>query len=158
MFSLGQQLSEEQIKNLTLIEIERHMERNKRTLKDYKGFPYPYGFIVEQLGKRLIYDEMNYDLAVLRTEFLGLFRSLTGTICPYKAIQPYVLTELINISNLCPIFIFKHMSNVPFIRQSCHQLLARKVVCFSYTVMLEPVKRLCGELWQLQYVVNAKLF
>jgi len=90
LFSLDLQLSEEQIKNLTLIEIERHMERNRRTLKDYKGFPYPSGFIAEQLGNRLIYDEMNYDPAVLRAEFLGLFRSLTGRICTYQAIQPYV--------------------------------------------------------------------
>jgi hypothetical protein len=53
------------------------MERNRRTLKDFKGFPYPSGYVVEQLGKRLIYDELNYNADALAVEFQQLFRSLT---------------------------------------------------------------------------------
>lgn len=74
----GLMLTEEQIKNLTLTEIERHMERNRRSLKDYKGFPYPEGYIVEQLGNRLIYDELNYNVNELDAEFQQLFATLTG--------------------------------------------------------------------------------
>jgi len=55
------------------------MERNRRTLKDFKGFPYPSGYVVEQLGNRLIYDELNYNVDALAVEFQQLFRSLTGT-------------------------------------------------------------------------------
>ncbi|XP_039683008.1 uncharacterized protein [Medicago truncatula] len=73
----GLMLTEEQIKNLTLTEIERHMETNRRSLKDYKGFPYPEGYIVEQLGNRLIYDELNYNVNELDAEFQQLFATLT---------------------------------------------------------------------------------
>jgi len=55
------------------------MERNIRTLKDFKGFPYPSGYVVEQLGNRLIYNELNYNVDALAVEFQQLFRSLTGT-------------------------------------------------------------------------------
>ena len=55
------------------------MERNRRTLKDFKGFPYPSGYVVEQLGNRLIYNELNYNVDALAVEFQQLFRSLTGT-------------------------------------------------------------------------------
>jgi hypothetical protein len=48
-------------------------------LKDFKGFPYPSGYVVEQLGNRLIYDELNYNADALAVEFQQLFRSLTGT-------------------------------------------------------------------------------
>ncbi|KEH33537.1 hypothetical protein MTR_3g045530 [Medicago truncatula] len=80
LIDIGLQLNDDQIKNLTLIEIEKHVERNIRTLKDFKGFPYPSGYVVEQLGNRLIYDELNYNADSLAVEFQQLFRSLTGLL------------------------------------------------------------------------------
>jgi hypothetical protein len=54
-------------------------------LKDFKSLPYPKGYILEQLGNRLIYDERNYDTSTLKVEFQQLFSQLTGkfmcTIC-----------------------------------------------------------------------------
>jgi len=55
------------------------MEKNRRSLKEFKGFPYPTGYVMEELGNRLIYDELNYDVNVLKAEFERLFNCLTGT-------------------------------------------------------------------------------
>lgn len=73
-------LSEEQIQNLTLIEIEKLLQSSRRTLKDFASLPYPNGYVLEQLGNRLIYDERSYDIGTLQTEFQDLFSSLTGII------------------------------------------------------------------------------
>ncbi|CAJ2677886.1 unnamed protein product [Trifolium pratense] len=39
--------------------------------------PYPKGYVLEQLGNRLIYDERNYDIQALKEEFAELSASLT---------------------------------------------------------------------------------
>lgn len=54
------------------------MEKNRRSLKEFKGFPYPTGYVMEELGNRLIYDELNYDVQSLKADFQRLFTSLTG--------------------------------------------------------------------------------
>jgi hypothetical protein len=71
-------LSDEQIQNLTLIEIEKLLQSSRRTLKDFPSLPYPNGYVLEQLGNRLIYDERNYNIDALKAEFQELFTSLTG--------------------------------------------------------------------------------
>lgn len=71
-------LSDEEIFNLTLIEIERHLQKNRKSLKDYAGMPYPKGYVVEQLGNRLIYEERDYDSNEQLQEFNDLYKSLTG--------------------------------------------------------------------------------
>ncbi|XP_058764234.1 uncharacterized protein LOC131637646 [Vicia villosa] len=65
------------MQNLTLIEIEKLLQENKRTLKDFKPIPYRDGYVLQQLGNRLIYDERNYDIAKTKTEFTNLFSGLT---------------------------------------------------------------------------------
>ncbi|XP_058732927.1 uncharacterized protein LOC131604509 [Vicia villosa] len=70
-------LTEAELQNLTLIEIEKLLQENKRTLKDFKPIPYPDGYVLQQLGNRLIYDERNYDIAKTKTEFTNLFGGLT---------------------------------------------------------------------------------
>lgn len=40
--------------------------------------PYPRGYVAEQLGNCLIYDELTYNVAELQQEFKILFNSLTG--------------------------------------------------------------------------------
>jgi len=54
-------LTDEELQNLTLIEIEKHLQSNKRSLREFKCMPYPSGYVPGFLGNRLIYDERNYD-------------------------------------------------------------------------------------------------
>ncbi|KAF1862391.1 hypothetical protein Lal_00026922 [Lupinus albus] len=75
----GLVLTDEQLQNLTLMEIEKLLERNRRSLKDYPSMPFPYGYITSQLGNRLIYEELNYDTGELKKNFNTLFNSLRGS-------------------------------------------------------------------------------
>ncbi|KAK2370682.1 hypothetical protein QL285_083707 [Trifolium repens] len=72
------QLSDEQITNLTLLEIEKILEMNRRSLKEFKCMPYPKDYVTADLGNRLIYDEHNYNVRQQKEEFDTLFQSLTG--------------------------------------------------------------------------------
>ncbi|XP_058774642.1 uncharacterized protein LOC131648928 [Vicia villosa] len=69
-------LTQEELQNLTLIEIEKLLQANRRTLKDFSPIPYPDAYVLEQLGNRLIYDERNYDTASMNSEFENLFAVL----------------------------------------------------------------------------------
>jgi hypothetical protein len=64
--------------NLTLIEIERNLQRKSRSLKEFAGMPYPSGYVVEQLGNKLIYEERSYNPAEQLQEYNNLFLNLTG--------------------------------------------------------------------------------
>ncbi|XP_058784469.1 uncharacterized protein LOC131659274 [Vicia villosa] len=70
-------LTEEQTKNLTLIEIEILLQANRRTLKDFKPIAYPDDYVLQQLGNRLIYEERNYDIDLMKSEFHNLFTAPT---------------------------------------------------------------------------------
>ncbi|XP_058762953.1 uncharacterized protein LOC131636353 [Vicia villosa] len=70
-------LTQEELQNLTLIEIEKMLQANRRTLKDFSPIPYPDAYVLEQLGNRLIYDERNYDTTSMNSEFENLFAALT---------------------------------------------------------------------------------
>ncbi|XP_058742975.1 uncharacterized protein LOC131615798 [Vicia villosa] len=69
-------LTQEELQNLTLIEIEKLLQANRRTLKDFSPIPYPDAYVLEQLGNRLIYDERNYDTTSMNSEFENLFAAL----------------------------------------------------------------------------------
>lgn len=71
-------LTDDELKNLTLIEIEKHLQSNGRSLKEFKCMPYPNGYIADFFGNRLIDDERNYDPVVQEQIFQQLFASLTG--------------------------------------------------------------------------------
>ncbi|CAJ2661609.1 unnamed protein product [Trifolium pratense] len=71
------ELTDQQIENLTLLEIEEFLQANRRTLKEFTSMPYPQGYVLEQLGNRLIYDERNYDIPSQKQEFNQLFSTLT---------------------------------------------------------------------------------
>ncbi|XP_045792199.1 uncharacterized protein LOC123886981 [Trifolium pratense] len=71
------QLTDDEIENLTLLEIEQYLQGNRRSLKEFGSMPYPKGYVLEQLGNRLIYDERNYDIQALKEEFAELSASLT---------------------------------------------------------------------------------
>ena len=70
-------LTDEEIDNLTLSEIENLLQANRKTLRDWKTLPYPKKFVIAQLGNKLIYDERNYDKQKLHQEFIQLYASLT---------------------------------------------------------------------------------
>lgn len=73
-------LTDEDIQNLTLLEIEKLMQSSRRSLKEFPCIPYPKGYVLEQIGNRLIYDEWNYDPTLSKQEFAELHASLTGNI------------------------------------------------------------------------------
>jgi len=72
-------LTDEELHNLTLIEIEKLLQSSRRSLKEYPTISYPKGYVLEQLRNRLIYDERNYDTDALKIEFTKLHSQLTGT-------------------------------------------------------------------------------
>jgi hypothetical protein len=72
------QLTDEQLYNLTLLEIEKILELNSRSLNEFQSMPYPKDYITAELGHRLIYDEHNYNVEDLKVEFQELFNLLTG--------------------------------------------------------------------------------
>jgi len=71
-------LTDEELQNLTLIEIEKHLQSNGKSLKDFKCMPYPNGFVADFFENRLIHDERSYDPIVQQQIFDQLFSSLTG--------------------------------------------------------------------------------
>jgi len=71
-------LEDEELQNLTLIEIEKYLQCNRKSLREFKCMPYPNGYVLEFLGNRLIYDGRNYDPVLQKQIFEQLFASLTG--------------------------------------------------------------------------------
>ncbi|KAF1888130.1 hypothetical protein Lal_00039170, partial [Lupinus albus] len=91
---IGLVLSDEKLQNLTLLEIEKLLQRNRRSLRDYPPMPYPKGYITSYLGNRLIYDELNIDATELKDNFNLLFQSLTDEQCKiFKTIMEAVNQE-----------------------------------------------------------------
>lgn len=77
-FEIGLRLSEQVIYNLTLIEIEKLLQQRRKSLSDFPGMPKPEGYVVEELGNKLIYEELNYNPAEQQQEFNMLYQNLTG--------------------------------------------------------------------------------
>ncbi|KAF1862357.1 hypothetical protein Lal_00026888 [Lupinus albus] len=87
-------LSDEELKYLTLLEIEKLLQRNRRSLRDYPLVSYPKGYITSQLGNILIYDELNYDTTELKDNFNILFQFLTDEQCKiFKTVMNVVNQE-----------------------------------------------------------------
>ncbi|KAL7094727.1 hypothetical protein ACP275_11G121900 [Erythranthe tilingii] len=71
------QLSEDQLKNFALAEIENILRSNNRSLANFPIMPQPDMSLVTQVQNRLIYDELNYDRHELAMEHSKLLSSLT---------------------------------------------------------------------------------
>ncbi|CAK8532709.1 unnamed protein product [Lathyrus sativus] len=71
-------LSDEDIQQLTLMEIEKQLQKNRRSLKEFKPMPYPNNYVLDFLGNRLIYDERQYDIKAQEEIYHNLFQKLTG--------------------------------------------------------------------------------
>jgi hypothetical protein len=89
------QLSDDQIDNLTLIEIEKLLQANRKSLTDYTNIPYPKNYVTAELGNRLIYDELNYDAQQQKEEFNGLYKSLTGAFNALHTFQTVITLFII---------------------------------------------------------------
>ncbi|KAH1232889.1 hypothetical protein GmHk_09G025454 [Glycine max] len=71
-------IDDEQLKNLTLLEIEKLLHVNQKSLKDYPTMPYPEGANHAWcLENNLILSELNYNNDEARSEFENLFSSMT---------------------------------------------------------------------------------
>ncbi|KAG5054647.1 hypothetical protein JHK85_007157 [Glycine max] len=72
-------IDDKQLKNLTLLEIEKLLHPNQKSLKDYPTMPYPEGGNPAScLENSLILSELNYNNDQARSEFKNLFLSMTG--------------------------------------------------------------------------------
>ncbi|XP_052107741.1 uncharacterized protein LOC127740617 isoform X1 [Arachis duranensis] len=60
-------LSDEEIMNITLSKIEDKLQANGRSLKEFKGMPYPIMGVLDDIQDRIIMDELNFDLQALKT-------------------------------------------------------------------------------------------
>ncbi|XP_052622746.1 uncharacterized protein LOC111918641 [Lactuca sativa] len=74
----GLSLNEDQLKNLTLYEIEQILLGNNSSLKHYGKMPYPDADSVSSSNNRLITVELDYDIPNLKNEFDQLFVALTN--------------------------------------------------------------------------------
>ncbi|XP_021975067.1 uncharacterized protein LOC110870171 [Helianthus annuus] len=73
----GLVLNEDQIKNLTLFEIQKFLLRNNSTLKRYSSMPFPNHDCISSANNLLLSEELAYDKEILAEEFRNLFSSLT---------------------------------------------------------------------------------
>ncbi|KAL2947211.1 hypothetical protein AAZX31_20G058500 [Glycine max] len=71
-------IDDEQLKNLTLLEIEKLLHANQKSLRDYPTMPYLEGANPAScLENSLILSELNYNNDEARSEFENLFLSMT---------------------------------------------------------------------------------
>ncbi|CAH1451756.1 unnamed protein product [Lactuca virosa] len=75
--SPGLSLNDDQLKNLTLYEIEKILLQNNSSLKDFVGMPYPDHDSISSSNNRLITEELDFDMNSLQQESHQLLDSLT---------------------------------------------------------------------------------
>lgn len=97
-------LTDEEVFNLTLIQIKKHLQKNRKSLKDYPGMPYPNGYVAERLGNRFIYEERAYNHNEQLQEFNGLYRSLTDE---QRGVFKKIM-EVVNNRKRCVFFLNSH--------------------------------------------------
>ncbi|XP_076945657.1 uncharacterized protein LOC143616823 [Bidens hawaiensis] len=71
-------LDEEQIKNLTLFEIEKFLLRNNYSLKRFSPMPFPDHDSISSANNLLLSEELAYDKVILGKELRQLLSSLTN--------------------------------------------------------------------------------
>ncbi|CAH1419889.1 unnamed protein product [Lactuca virosa] len=71
-------LSEDELKNLTLFEIEQILLRNNSALKNFTKMPYPDVESIYSLNNRLITEELDYNIPVIKNDFDRMFLALTN--------------------------------------------------------------------------------
>ncbi|CAH1422268.1 unnamed protein product [Lactuca virosa] len=71
-------LGVDELKNLTLFEIEQILLRNNSTLKNFKKMPYPDVESVSSSNNRLITEELDYDIPVIKNDYDRMLLALTN--------------------------------------------------------------------------------
>ncbi|KAL7611263.1 hypothetical protein Lser_V15G13383 [Lactuca serriola] len=71
-------LGVDELKNLTLIEIQQILLRNNSTLKNFKNMPSPDVESVSSSNNRLITEELDYDVLVIKNDYDRMFLALTN--------------------------------------------------------------------------------
>ncbi|XP_071713690.1 uncharacterized protein [Rutidosis leptorrhynchoides] len=74
----GIEPTREMVRNLTLHEIEKILQRNGSTLKNYNSMPYPSSIGLNLSDNPLIIDELSYNMSALESEHSELIGKLTG--------------------------------------------------------------------------------
>ncbi|XP_071739204.1 uncharacterized protein [Rutidosis leptorrhynchoides] len=69
-------LTESQIKNYCLLELQALLNRNGKSLDDYPDLPQPDPSMLTQMDNRLIREELNYNIKEMHLLHENLFRSL----------------------------------------------------------------------------------
>ncbi|XP_038701878.1 uncharacterized protein LOC119998611 [Tripterygium wilfordii] len=70
------QLSEMQIQNYALHEVDQILKKNGKSLSDFDGMPIPKQNLATDLSNRLVCEELNYDRDSLGKKFAKLYSSL----------------------------------------------------------------------------------
>ncbi|KAL7132109.1 hypothetical protein ABFS83_12G049200 [Erythranthe nasuta] len=70
-------LSEDDLKNYALIEIEKILQSNGKSLRNYAPMPVPIHTMLDDTENRLILDELDYDVSEMRVELQKLLSSIT---------------------------------------------------------------------------------
>jgi len=70
------QLTASQKKAYTLIEIEKLMQQTGRSLKNYSDIQLPTANELQELGNRLINEELNYDRDILKEELQNILKNI----------------------------------------------------------------------------------
>ncbi|XP_027186197.2 uncharacterized protein [Cicer arietinum] len=84
-------LSDDQLKNYALSEIQKHLRKVGKSLEDYKGMAIPNSNVIEELNNRLITEELNYDMLKMHEEYSQLLHGLNSD---QKAIHDFVLQSI----------------------------------------------------------------
>ncbi|KAL6585413.1 hypothetical protein OROMI_002057 [Orobanche minor] len=87
------QLSDEQIKNFTFVEIEKLLYCNGSSLTKFSSMPYPDMNVVFEGQNKLIQEELRYDKNLMEDEHRKLFSSLSDE---QQAIHDKILTAVAN--------------------------------------------------------------
>ncbi|XP_071728505.1 uncharacterized protein [Rutidosis leptorrhynchoides] len=104
-------LTDEQLKNYCLVEIQALLNKNGKSLSDYPDLPQPDPSLLTQLDNRLIHEELNYNIKEMHTLHESLFNSLNPE---QLAIYHQVLAAVThNNGRLFFIWSWRHWKNVP---------------------------------------------
>ncbi|CAH9121125.1 unnamed protein product [Cuscuta epithymum] len=71
-------LSEDELKKLTLAEIDKLLRRNGKSLRDFPTMPQPDPSLLSESQNRLLFDELNYDRTALAAEHIQLMSTMTS--------------------------------------------------------------------------------
>ncbi|XP_042059616.1 uncharacterized protein LOC121804142 [Salvia splendens] len=87
----GMILSDDEIQNFALAEIEKLLQNLGKTLRDFHGLPYPDNQYFESSENRLIIDELCYDRECLAREYLEFISKFTDEqLCVHDTIMSSV--------------------------------------------------------------------